>query len=582
MPLKQRAGDFRADSSPGLPAGRSGPADWIPLVVVLLLALYPLFAGLGTTILWEDEADTAIFARNIARFGLPLAWDGKTFTDSDNGKRVAPSLFGVPLVMVGTPWLPYYATAASFAAFGESSLTARLPFALASLGTVALLYALMRRATGDRRAAFAAAVLLICSTQFLLYARECRSYPFNMLLTVAVFVSFLRLGERRGDPWFVLSGIALFHTQFLAAAIALGVCGGLALVHPAFRAQRRPLLLRVPWIAAFTAPWLPLSWSGVGANWDGIAEAAKYPEQIGQLAAESVEVVPLLGWALGLSLLSRRLRGGDRRWLVLGGGTLLVYLLLTPLILDQFRLANYSLRYVCGIIPIAAGITGLIVARASEGRPARFAGLLMLFGATHLAGGAVPWLILGESRILPGPVRARVPRDLAPKLLNLNTWWFLKDLGKPIYSTAAALAALLREEAQPDDVILTNYSWETLYFETNLAQGLRIHPVNRLFPQAQALGLPVYVFNVDDADWLLWRPSWHPLQGMSLPRLRAFLEARGARLEFVRRYPETHWANRPELHFHRFREIGFPYAPHTLGAQGIPYEDALVFRVHWD
>jgi hypothetical protein len=69
---------------------------------------------------------------------------------------------------------------------------------------------------------------------------------------------------------------------------------------------------------------------------------------------------------------------------------------------------------------------------------------------------------------------------------------------------------------------------------------------------------------------------------MKLPGLRAALEARGARLELVRTYPETLWENRPELHFHRFRDVGFPYAPRKLGAQGNRYKDALIFRVHWD
>src|SRR5262249_40368926 len=80
--------------------------------------------------LWEDEGDTVVFARQILATGLPTAWDGRTFLDSDFGFRVEPHALGRDFVMVGTPWLPFYVTAGSFAVFGESERAARLPFAL--------------------------------------------------------------------------------------------------------------------------------------------------------------------------------------------------------------------------------------------------------------------------------------------------------------------------------------------------------------------------------------------------------------------------------------------------------------------
>src|SRR5262249_45715974 len=226
------------DMSTQAAGGRRAPYA----LVLAALAAWPLFGHLGTAPLWEDEADTVMLARNILRSGLPTAWDGLTFTDNDFGRRIAPRLFGADLVMVGTPWLPYYLAAASMAVFGESPAAARLPFAAAGLTTVLLLFALVTRATGDLRAGFGAGLLLILSVQFLLYARECRSYPLTMLLTLAVLAGFLRLGQVRRDPWFAVAGIALFHVQVLPAAVTLGACGLLALVHPGFQSRLRPLL----------------------------------------------------------------------------------------------------------------------------------------------------------------------------------------------------------------------------------------------------------------------------------------------------------------------------------------------------
>src|SRR4030095_4134180 len=130
-----------------------------PLVVLLAIAAVLLFADLGGPRLWEDESDTALYARSITRHGLPLAWDGRTFVDSDDGHRVVAHALGPPLVMVGTPWLPYYAAAASFAVFGESEWAARLPFALAALAAVGALYTFVLRATGCIRSALAASIV---------------------------------------------------------------------------------------------------------------------------------------------------------------------------------------------------------------------------------------------------------------------------------------------------------------------------------------------------------------------------------------------------------------------------------------
>jgi hypothetical protein len=108
---------------------RVGGARW-GLLAVLAIAAPLLFFDLGGPWLWEDEGDTAAFARNIVATGVPTAWDGRNFFDGDSGFREVPRLLGHDLVMVGTPWLPFYATAASFTLFGESNATARLPFAL--------------------------------------------------------------------------------------------------------------------------------------------------------------------------------------------------------------------------------------------------------------------------------------------------------------------------------------------------------------------------------------------------------------------------------------------------------------------
>jgi len=561
-------------------------AALLPLAALLAVAALLLLADLGGPRLWEDESDTALFARSIARHGLPLAWDGRTFVDSDDGLRVVPRALGQPLVMVGTPWLPYYAAAASFAVFGESEWAARLPFALAAIATVAALYAWVLRSTGCIRSAFAAGFLLLASTQFLLYGREARSYAFNMLLTVLVLAGFERLGERRRDPWLALAAIGLFHAQILPAALALAACAAVALLRADQRKRFVPLVLRAPWVIAATVPWLALSWSATGTNWASLESAAELLPRAGQLAVEATVAIPWIGFAIGVPLLWRRCADGDRLLLALCGAWLAAFAVLTPLALSQSLLEVVGLRYVCGVLPVAAAVSGVLIARASRGRVIAYAALLALFAATELAGGALPWLAIGETR-RAGGVLWQAPRTLADKLLNTTWASIARGLGARAPGTLAQIVDLLSRESGRDDVVLTNFGWDALYWYAERPIGMRIAvdaPVRRA---AQRMGLPAYVFDYDHAQWLVWRGGNEALLGYPLtllqwrlPEVRAALAKRGARLEEVAALPETLWENRPELYWHRFPEARRPFAPAAL-AGGTPYDDARIFRIRW-
>jgi 4-amino-4-deoxy-L-arabinose transferase-like glycosyltransferase len=546
------------------------------LVGLAALAAVLLLTGLGRPILWSDEADTAFFARTIVQTGLPVAWDGRSFVESDRGARLTPDL-----VLVGTPPLPYYLTAASFALLGESAGAARLPFALAGIACVGLLYALVRRTTGDRSAALAAALLLLASVQFLLYARECRHYALNMLLSLAWVLAFVRLRRRPREAATPLVGTLLFYTHPLAAA-ALGVAlTGVALLHPGFAALRLRWLLRLAAMAVACLPWVWLSAGGMGENASLLLRGVEWPNRLAQLGIESLAAVPALGWLLLLPAALSRLRPGDREWLALAGAALVGIAATAPLVLNVYQLWSLGLRYFCAVLPFACGITGLLLVRAAAGRPARLAALGLLFAATHLPARALPWLVLGHSTPQRGAtVAMHVPNGLVHQLLHTEWLAFARELFEANPGVVSATLDVLREEAAPDDTVVTNFDWEPLAFHAPQRVGYTILPHFPIAEAARRHGLPASVFELDGARWLVWRWVWEGYQGYRFREVEAALRKKGADLVRVASLEETYWENRPELHFRRL--LGFGHLFRWSGPGGEqPFPRAEVYRVDW-
>lgn len=546
------------------------------VLMLCAVATALLLPNLGGPRLWADEGDTAVFARTIVARGLPFAWDGRTFTDSDRGRRL-----NADLLLVGTPWLPYYVTAGSFAVLGESAFSARLPFALCGVASVALLYLLVLRLTADRRAALAAAVLLLGSVQFLLYARQCRHYSLNALLTLVVLIGFLRLRERPRDPLFAIAAVLLYHTHPLPAVATLAAAGGLAVLHPAFRAARRPFFGWLAVVVLLALPWLWVSFGGWQENSSFLASAGELPLRLAQVGIEAAEFVPLLGWLVLAIAAARRLGTGDRAFLALAGAGIATPLLLLALSLSVGELFALGLRYVVGILPLAAGVTGVLAARASRSSNLGLAALLVLFTATHLPGASLLFAAFPKGIVhdRTGLTFHQPQRPIGP-WLRLELPGYLRELSKTDPGSVTWIAEELAKRASPEDILITNYEWEPLYFHTNLRQGLKIFPEHEIVEAARAQGLPSYVFEAKGARWVVWRDPWEGSHlGYRLARVRRELALSGARLQRVASVPETVWENRPELHFHRFPGLDHIYPLDIARFGYAPGRSATIFRV---
>lgn len=183
---------------------------WIlPTVIFSILVLI----GANLHPLWGDEAETALFARNILKFGVPKGWDGVNLMGLDNAV-----VLNKDLINHSSPWAQYYLTALSFKLFGESSFTARLPFILLAIFSLPVMYLLILYLTNNRKVAFLTNLALSLSVPLILFSYQARYYSIGIFAGACFVYSSLRLLEKRIFPKiaFVTSGIAFFHGNYIA------------------------------------------------------------------------------------------------------------------------------------------------------------------------------------------------------------------------------------------------------------------------------------------------------------------------------------------------------------------------------
>ena len=527
-----------------------------------------MLLNLGSGCLWADEGDTAVLASNIVKFGVPKAWDGGTFTDSDRGARLNQNL-----IMVTNPWLQYYLTAASFLVLGQNTFSARLPFALAGWFTVLLTYRLVSKTTKNHWAAFYAAAILVGSVQFLLYCRQCRYYALSMLLTTLLVQVFLEMKSFRQSALFALVGVLLFHTHPVAPApiAALGVS---TILHRVFAFQRRAFWPCLPIIAGCTLPWLAFARSGYAESMESVHSLAQFAGRLVQYLIECASVIPLIG-ALVLfvvSVLQKKdkqdckqspTESSTRRFVKDYSNPFLTItllaLVLNALVLGATQPADslwrIGIRYTAAMLPITAMAVGILIAKITPNRPHWALAILMLVIFTKL-GQLTPWIFWGKSvASFDGKevIEAHLPNTIVERFLNTGEQFlFLCDLLQDNPGTITHVSSFLHDNAQPGDKLITNYEWEPLYFHTHLPQALKILPDYPIAATARSKGLPSYVFDIDQARWVIWRPIWDGYQGYFAATLEQQITARGGTIERVLELPETLWENRENVHFHRF------------------------------
>ena len=407
-----------------------------------------LFVRLGQMLLWQDEAETAVLARNILRFGFPRAFDGLNLVFDPQG-------YGANYAWLYHPWASLYLTAAFFKLFGATTWAARAPYALLGWLGILLTYLLARGVSRRLSVRRWSMVSLVVCVPFFLYMRQCRYYAPSLTLGLAWLLAYRCWVEDR--PWstslLVMAGALLFHTNY-GVAVPFGAAAVLDwwIGYRHRMPWRRPLavllaigLLTVPWF------WYLQGWRHATAqpSWHHVRQHAEF-----YLRMTNKYFLPLAFWAA--VLIYRRWR--HHRWLwnasalqidhsVLRLGALTIGVTLLFVLLPEQR----HVRYLVPLIPL--WLIGQALLLDDWIRHRRWVGV------------AVAVLVLGTN--LFSGARLRVP---------LTDFFY--ELGHDYHGPNEAIVQYLNTHAKPGEQVKTPYDERVIIFYTRLA----VEPPNAIGP----------------------------------------------------------------------------------------------------
>ncbi len=530
-------------------AGEWGRADKVLVIVLVAASALVLLPNLGDRCLWQDEAECALLAQNVLRYGLPRAWDGRNLVTAQYGTELTDGF-----LWAWTPWAMHYIAAAGMAVLGQTPLGARLPFALLGCASVGLTYTLARRLVRDRWAASLAAVLLITSVQYLLLMRQCRYYGIVPVAALVAMLGFVDLHRRRGWIALLIGMVVLFHANYLTCAcVAIGLGAYAALWR---RTARTWIALTTAGLAgaALTLPWFfglgvyrvfTLSQGLAFAGTSVTHELIKLVFVLNQFVCPLVVVVALSILAATGKL---RVRGAYR----------LVACMAVPVLILVPAFLWAGPRYLVHMLPLGS----IVVAAAVREVYLRDDVLgnigAVMVGATNLLP-AVACAILPASfglKHLDGDY-ATGPAVLRQAMLKSEWAGYVNELRQPYVGPNEAITDHLKAHADPDAVVHAPYGMLPIMFHTDLRCAGVLKEASRRRPGWE--DLPNYVYNSAQADWLVIRPAWVPKEGYGPleQAVRARARRTGRRLVAENlQVRDTGWGNRPLLRYHYFQSPG--------------------------
>lgn len=508
---------------------------------ILIVAAILLLTRLDDRFLWQDEAETALLAESVLVHGVPTAYDGRNLISQEGQQEFEPPDYR----WFWTPWLQHYATAASFAILGPSTLSARLPFVLFGLGTILIVYQVTRSLSREPRVAAMASILLTANVPFLLHVRQCRYYAPACFFGVLLLWQYLRVREeRRGAAvWLGVAATGLFHSHYVVCAgFVLGLALHFAIFDRRLEVLRRfilpgvvTILLAAPYLAGFLAQGSEQALPGLTRSLSSLREAVFHIDRY-------VFPFPLLIVAAGIWLVGRRGKAAEEedRALLVTASTLPFIAVATVGLLVTV-MPWFFFRYYVALIPIGAIAQALILLPLLRRSVPAAMTLAVILACTDLAGRILPL----EQRIPSQSVRHFQTGDERPENV-VGAWARFVPLAAYVYEIMhersgpiEAAVDYLRSNTRPGDRILVTYGDLPIQFYTDL------EVVGGLSGRDPAPFV--------DAEWLFVRAHTHRSGDRRLKKFIATRVDRKAYQAIDLPVLDVPYENRPDPTYHKFR-----------------------------
>ena len=513
------------------------------LWLIMVVAAGLLFCGLGQRPLWQDEAETACLARNVLKFGLPLAYDGKNLISQEEGREFDPPDY----LWRWSPWLQIYLSAVGVALGGGTTAGVRFPFALLGLLDVLMLYLLVRKRLGDLAWARISSAILALSVPFLLFARQGRYYSVGALLVLLGLYAFLGDWRTRRGPALVLvlSLALLFYANYLLL---------LSYVPPLMLAAIIMYRRDIPWrrtlvlaVAAILLIVPGVMISRIGQQ-SGLMELARfrynlraYITQFWQFMLPLPVLVFLLGrWALAWKKKALAEIDPGERFVVFLILIILGNIIILSLVPQRFH------RYMLHLYPLCAMVAGWAVAKIWRYHRYSGAVLFIIVALTN-------WLNIMPLDFLSIGDR---PYNQDYRMLNyphVPLILFYGELTSDFPDVNATVIDYLKPRVGPEDTVMVNYGDLPLqfYISGQILGGLQ----NRVPPPDRP------------PDWVVIRPFMGRNRNgqvfLSEYYLRKYLDLETDYEAVTLEGPSEKFGNRPDPYHHRFLPLLEPY-PHLV------------------
>ncbi len=472
--------------------------------MLILAGAILIFAALGQRCLWQDEAETALLARNILRFGKPVAFDGVNLVSQEAGRE-----FGPDHVWRWSPWLQFYLAAASLRVFGMTTFAARLPFAICGVVTLMATYIAAARAFLSAAVARLSIAFLATSVPFLLHVRQARWHAPAYLLIALLLIAVMSVaagsqpaGPAKSRPphrsvaLFIFAATLLFYMNYFVAICAIAAIAAAA---PLLARDRRFLVRMAIAIAVTVLLSIPGALYFQIFSRGASTGAAQTMSQLGfYVMALPVPMLAIAAW-IGVTA---RAAGDARRviaFLIAFAGFYVAAISLGP-----WRM----FRFVTPLLPATAILSAVVAAWMMQWK--RSLGIVVV--------------------ILLVAIDAQYRPLLA----------YLGEITRGVHDADCAVCDQLRAHALPTDVVLATYGDLPIEFYTSL----------RVTGGLQGQPLP------ENPDWILFRGFVMAADPMKDLRVRNFVKHLDlTRYARVLEIPDPPLANTPDPQFHRFSDV---------------------------